>query len=97
MVLLVCGYVLQEWNEELALLAEGFAAKCVANSQVDHNPQSPYFESISRNFYVLSDLELEMKVNYSTIICLWFNESVNYDYEHNVCNGEQCGNYTRVC
>ena len=88
---------LQVWNEELALLAEGFAAKCVANHQTDRNPRSPSFESVGRNFYVLSDLDLENKVNFSTIIGVWFSESSDYNYNESICFGPSCGNYTQVC
>ena len=90
-------YLLQVWNEELALLAEGFAAKCVADRQTDRNPRSPSFESIGRNFYVLSDLDLENKVNFSTIIGVWFSESSTYNYNESICFGSSCGNYTQVC
>jgi hypothetical protein len=84
------------WNEELALLAEGFAAKCVAVRQADQNPRSQSFENIGRNFYVLSDLDLENKVNFSTIIGVWFSESSNYNYNDTTCSGSSCDNYTQV-
>lgn len=78
------------------MLAEGFAAKCVADRQTDQNPRSPSFESIGRNFYVLSDLDLENKVNFSTIIGMWFSESSNYNYNETTCLGSSCDNYTQV-
>ena len=95
-VRLDCTYFVQVWNEELALLAEGFAAKCVADRQTDRNPRSPSFESIGRNFYVLSDLDLDNKVNLSTIIGVWFSESSNYNYNESICFGSSCDNYTQV-
>ena len=94
---LIVSIFLQVWNEELALLAEGFAAKCVADGQTDRSPRSPAFESIGRNFYVLSDLDLENKVNFSTIIGVWFGESSNYNYNESICFGPLCDNYTQVC
>ena len=79
------------------MLAEGFAAKCVADRQTDQNTRSQSFESIGRNFYVLSDLDLENKVNFSTIIGMWFSESSNYNYNETTCLGSSCDNYTQVC
>ena len=90
----VCIYVpIQVWNEELALLAEGFAAKCFANDTIDDNLRSSTFNSIGRNFYIQSE---SATVNYSAIVDTWFKESLGYNYEENSCTGSSCRNYTQV-
>ena len=75
------GIHIQVWSEELALLAEGFAAKCNADFDTDHSPRFSTFDSIGRNFYVLSDLDILNQVNYSTIVNTWFSESDGYSYD----------------
>lgn len=90
------GIHIQVWSEELALLAEGFAAKCNADFATDHSPRSSTFDSIGRNFYVLSDVDILNRVNYSSIVNTWFSESDGYSYDKNSCTGQPCGNYTQV-
>lgn len=79
------------------MLAQTFATKCVADYGTDQKPQSPSFDSVGRNFYIVSGLDSEKPVNYSAIINTWFGEYSNYIYKENICIGLSCGNYTQVC
>ena len=78
-------------------MAEGFAAKCVADHSMDKDLQPSMFDSIIRNFYVLSELDFGKQVNYSAVMNVWFGESSGYNYRASICTGLSCQNYTQVC
>ena len=74
-------------------MAEAFAAKCAAKHVTNKNSS---FDSIGRNFYLLSNTDLDKQVDYSVAITAWFSELSDYDYENASCKSS-CANYTQVC
>ena len=78
-------------------MAEAFAAKCAAMLGTGTS-QNSAFDSIGRNFYLLSnpDSDPENRVDYSVAITSWFNELFDCDCDNDYF-GTSCANYTQVC
>ncbi|XP_028849896.1 GLIPR1-like protein 1 [Denticeps clupeoides] len=74
-----------KWDENLKVVAEQYAAKCVW----DHNPD---LEDTGENLYATNGAFDPTKA-----ITEWYNEHKFYDYDYNNCtDGEMCGHYTQV-
>ncbi|XP_051517157.1 peptidase inhibitor 16-like [Myxocyprinus asiaticus] len=75
------------WDEELRLVAEAYASKCIWN----HNPQLILL-SIGENLFATTG-----SFNATKAILDWFGEHVDYDYESNTCpENKMCGHYTQM-
>ncbi|XP_038134306.1 peptidase inhibitor 16 [Cyprinodon tularosa] len=74
-----------KWDQNLKVLAEGYAAKCIWN----HNPD---LEDIGENLFAgTGPLDLPSALE------KWFLEHLNYDYQNNSCEEDQmCGHYTQM-
>ena len=81
------------WSDELANVAQNYAAMC----NFDHNPdrvsQQATFASVGENLFVTS----ANSVDYAAAVQDWYNEVDDYDYETNSCaENAVCGHYTQV-
>ncbi|XP_065125082.1 peptidase inhibitor 15-like [Paramisgurnus dabryanus] len=75
------------WNEELRLVAESYAAKCIW----DHNPALPNL-TMGENLFVTTG-----PLNITKAMLDWFEENRDYDFDSNSCNeGKMCGHYTQM-
>lgn len=73
------------WDENLKIVAEGYAAKC----RWDHNPD---LEDLGENLYVTNG-----PLDPAEAITKWFKELDFYNYTSNECEeGQMCGHYTQV-
>ena len=90
---MICiGYV-QEWNDELAQVAQAYSERCM----FDHNPsrvsQASSFSSVGENLAVTSN----PVDNYEGLFALWLSERSDYNLNTNACSElSQCGHYTQV-
>ena len=86
----LCMYV-QVWNEDLAKVAQTYAAQCKG----EHNPdrgQNQEF-SVGENLFVGT-----AAANYEGAVQSWYKEEKYYDYDTNTCQSSKvCGHYTQVC
>ena len=82
---------MQEWNDELAQVAQAYSERC----RFAHNPsrgsQAPSFSSVGENLAISSGLG----GNHKGLFVLWDNERSDYNFTTNQCSGV-CGHYTQV-
>ncbi len=81
---------LQEWNTELAQVAQNYAELCIFGHNSDRSIQSPSFSYIGENIAITT-----ASGNYTNLVRNWYDEVQNYNYATNQCNGV-CGHYTQV-
>ena len=96
--------LLQEWNDDLAYLAQFWASGCEYVENEDRNTQSTSFDYIGESFAAT----VSYTVNYTQLIGqLWYGEKRFFNYYAAACldeNGdldedgefETCGRYTQV-
>ena len=88
----------QEYNENLARMAQEWADRCVMKHRPhgSYNPQTYGFqEELGESIWAWSAMG-------STIpdkpIMDWFNEKTDYNFDSNTCTpGKPCGHYIAVC
>ena len=100
----ICYPSLQEWNEDLAYLAQFWASACEYVENEDRNTQSTTFDYIGESFAAT----VSYTVNYTQLIGqLWYGEKRSYNYYAAACLDEDgnadedgefetCGRYTQV-
>ena len=97
-------FIIQEWNDDLAYLAQFWASGCEYAENEDRNTQSTSFDYIGESFAAT----VSYTVNYTQLIGqLWYGEKRFFNYYAAACldeNGdldedgefETCGRYTQV-
>ena len=86
-------FISQEWNDELAGIAQTYADQCMFIHNDDRSSQSTTYTSVGENLFVTSS----QQVNYTQFVEAWYGEVMDYDYTSNTCqNGSVCGHYTQV-
>ena len=97
MYLVICVFILQQWDQDLAEFAQQYADGCrfAHSSSADRMGLVDGFSWIGENLYVTSALNPESVVD--AAIQAWYNEISDYDYDSNTCApGKVCGHYTQV-
>ena len=80
------------WNDDLARVAQNYAEKCVFAHNLDRTSQQSSFTCIGENIAAETGA-----ANYTQLVQLWDDESMNYIYSTMSCTpGKQCGHYTQV-
>ena len=81
----------QVWNDELASMADTWAAGC----RFDHGQppvQNPPFPAIGQNLHMTGG-----QINLAAAIQSWYHEKNYYNYDTLQCApGRACGHYTQV-
>jgi len=84
--------ILQEWNDELAEVAQNYADKCIWAHNGDRTGQQQTFSYVGENIG-----EETGAADYPFLVNMWLNEKEDYDYDTNTCSvGKACGHYTQV-
>ncbi len=93
---------MQEWDEELAYLAQFWAGTCIAEENEYRNSQSSKYQSVGQSMAATASYT----VNYTVLMQnTWFTEGRFYDYYGGVCSDEDgnqgedlegCENYVQV-
>ena len=95
---------LQEWNEDLAYLAQFWASGCAYMENEDRNTQSTSFDYVGESLAAT----VSYTVNYTQLIGqLWYGEKRYFNYYAAACIDEDgnldedggfetCGRYTQV-
>ncbi|XP_036447309.1 peptidase inhibitor 16 [Colossoma macropomum] len=74
------------WGEELSLVAELYAAKCIW----DHNPEVQNI--MGENLFISTG-----PFNVDKALSDWFGEHADYIYDNNTCSDNMmCGHYTQI-
>ena len=82
---------MQEWNDELAQVAQAYSERCMFAHNPSRASQAPSFSSVGENIAISSSLG----DNYEGLFVLWDNERSNYNFTTTQCSGV-CGHYTQV-
>ena len=83
---------MQEWNNELARVAQNYAEQCIFAHNSDRVSQQSTFSSVGENLFASSGA-----ADYSGFVQGWYNEETDYNYNSNECTpGAVCGHYTQV-
>lgn len=81
----------QTWDDDLAVLANSWARKCL----FEHNPKRnhPKFHSVGENIWAGTPPSM---FQVKSAIKGWVDEVKGYNYNTHVCSKEPCGHYTQV-
>ena len=83
----------QEWNEELAEIAQAYSEMCIYGHNSDRHDQSTTFEFVGENLA----LTTAGAVDYVSLVQAWYDEVNDYTYSTMECApGKACGHYTQV-
>ena len=94
---MICSYLtviywfLQEWNDELAQVAQVYSERCMFAHNPSRASQAPSFSSVGENLAISSG----RGDNYEGLFVLWNNERSDYNFNTNGCS-DVCGHYTQV-
>lgn len=80
------------WNNDLAVLAQGFIADCefMHSTQSDRSDKAG-FDYIGENLYMSGGFQPTGQA----VTDSWASEKADYDYASNACSGT-CGHYTQI-
>ena len=81
----------QQWSDELAMVAQNYADKCVFAHNSQRADQAPSFVTVGENLFVTQS----QNVNYTAFVQAWHSEVKKYDYVSNTCS-TVCGHYKQV-
>ena len=81
---------LQSWNDDLAVVAQNYAERCIFAHNSDRDSQQSTFTSVGENLFAVSGA-----ANYTSAVLNWYNEVQYYTYSSNSCT-QDCGHYTQV-
>lgn len=84
------GYV-QEWNNELAQVAQAYSQRCMFEHNPSRTRQAPSFSSVGENLAIA----FSSSDNYEQLFNLWHDERNVYNFNTNGCS-DVCGHYTQV-
>ncbi|KAK1414575.1 hypothetical protein QVD17_30322 [Tagetes erecta] len=76
-----------KWNKTLAMYARGYAYERLTDCNLQHSG-GPFGENIAIGY---GD-----QFTASTVVDMWVGEKQYYDYESNLCFGDECLHYTQV-
>ena len=82
----------QEWNDELAGVAQAYSAKCTIQPNPDRTSQAPSFNTVGENVGVQMPPSSQFVVE---VLFSWIREQSSYNYTSGQCNGT-CDLYTQV-
>ena len=86
--------VLQEWNDELAEVAQAYSTKCTTQPNPDRASQAPSFSTVGENSGVSIPPSSE---SFGQVVGLWFDGRHLYNYTTGQCFRDQfCDPYTQV-
>jgi len=83
----------QEWNDELARVAQAYSAKCTTQPNPDRANQAPSFSTVGENSGVSMP---PSSASYSQVVGLWFDGRLLYNYTTGQCFSQFCDAYTQV-
>ena len=84
----------QEWNDELARVAQAYSAKCTTQPNPDRTSQAPSFSTVGENSGVSMP---PTSSSYRQVVGLWFDERLLYNYTTGQCGFDgACDSYTQV-
>ena len=92
---------MQVWDEELAYMAQFWAANCEYELNENRNAQAGMYDYVGESLAAMSTYT----VNYTVLIGKWFTLGRSYNYYSGYCtdedgnqdeDGETCGPYTQV-
>ena len=85
---------MQEWNTELAGVAQAYAEMCIFRDNPDRADQAPSFPTVGENLSASNT----RTPNYTEFVERgWFSQRVNYNYDTNMCSSPgSCTDYTQV-
>lgn len=81
----------QQWNDELAMVAQNYAEMCIFARNPLRADQAPSFATVGENLFV-TGLQV---VNYTAFVEDWYNQNVNYNFQFDNCSGA-CDEYRQV-
>jgi hypothetical protein len=83
---------LQEWSEELAIVAQNYAEQCFFGHNPNRANQQETFRFVGENLAAGSGA-----ADYVGFVRSWYNEESDYNFDSNSCTpGAVCGHYTQV-
>jgi len=82
----------QEWNDELAGVAQAYSAKCTTEPNTDRASQAPSFSTVGENVGAQMPPSSQFVVE---VLFSWVREQSSYNYTSGLCNGT-CDSYTQV-
>lgn len=86
---------MQEWNAELAEVAQNYTDLCIFSIR---NPnrvsQQTTFSSVGENFAVVDSI-FSATLNYTDLVKGWYDENQDYNFQANNCSST-CESYTQV-
>ena len=86
-------FIAQDWNDELATIAQNYADRCIFRHNDDRNNQQVQlkFSNVGENLAISSS----PLSNYTALVESWHKERREYNYDANNCSGI-CGHYRQV-
>ena len=83
---------MQEWNSDLAMVAQNYAEMCMFDPNPDRAAQAP-FDTVGEN------RAFGRSKNYLDLIERgWFVQRLNFDFDSNMClSPGACDEYIQVC
>ncbi len=86
-------HVLQDWNEELAAVAQAHAERC-SFTENENRAENVSFLTVGENLSATN----ANTPNYTRFVEMaWFSQRVNYDYQSNMCTSQDsCADYIQV-
>lgn len=84
---------LQVWNDELAGVAQAYAANCMFEFNTNRATQQATFTNVGENIAATT----MASVDYQSLVQAWFDQGADYDLDSNSCSPSAvCGLYTQV-
>ena len=85
----------QEWDDNLASVAQAYANKCIFQHNANRNEEAS--TKVGENLYVTSSTSFAESSDLSKVVDSWDDEKNYYHLGTNNCDpGKMCGHYTQV-
>ncbi len=85
---------MQQWNEELAQVAQDWSEECLLENNPDRATNAPSFSTVGENILATSSTS---ERDYTAYVRSWFDNVAFYDYDSNTCTApSRCVQYTQV-
>lgn len=88
-------FILQEWNDELASIAQAYSEKCVFEHNPDRDSQSQTYEFVGENLATRTSGSNWGENELLQLMDQWHDEREDFTLETNSCD-DVCGHYTQV-
>ena len=83
--------ILQEWDSDLASIAQSYAEKCIWGRNYKRSDNYPGY--VGENLFVT----YAAKIDVEAVVTGWYDEVKNYDYDSNRCKHRYgCLHYKQV-